>query len=226
MTMRTMCAVAAVGLFAGPSMAAVSYFLDDGSPELGLSIEPGESILFLNSFPVIAGGQYINRISCAWGRAGGGFVSSSFTATLLLYSDANGGDPTDATLALTHNVVMTNAGTNAIVNYLVPSTFVTGTMWVGFIYDNTGFGGDVFVGSLDTTSPTLTQRSYFGYKAGQINPANLSAIPSTQRMFQEESMTAQAGNYLIRAVGQPTPAPGAAALLVMGAVIGLKRRRE
>ena len=69
--MRLLLEPVLVGVIAVPALAQVDYSISDGTADLTLSIDPAETIVFLNTFPVDAQGAYIDRIRVAYGRVGG-----------------------------------------------------------------------------------------------------------------------------------------------------------
>lgn len=183
------------------AQANVEYSISDSHAELALSIDPNESVVYLNTFPVDPAGQYIDLIRVAFGRVGGPTPLNGLPVKILLYEDPNGGSPQDATLLWSFDTVVANGNSDVLNVYTVPNVLVHGTLAAGVYYKNT-FPVPVFIGSLDTTAPSFSSRSYFGF-ASAIDPANLGAIPAGQFMAQEGSGTA--GNYRIEAQGRPTP---------------------
>ena len=93
-------AVKAGGIGFAPSgwAADVNYVLDDGTAERALGIDPGEDVIWFNTFPVQAGGEVIDSISASYGRPGLIGALNGFPITILLYEDADGGDPFNAVL--------------------------------------------------------------------------------------------------------------------------------
>ena len=190
------------------SMAAVTsawggveYSIADGHAELALSIDVDETVIFMNTFPVDPGGQYIDQIRVAYGRVGGPAVPNQAPVKIVLYEDANGGSPQDATLLWSGDAVIANPNTDVINPYPVPGILVHGTLVAAVYFKNT-FPSPIFITALDTTAPSPFQRSFFGYtgELETMDPANLGAIPPGQFMAQEES--GNTGNYRIEARGR------------------------
>lgn len=183
-----------------PAAAQVGYSISDGAADLTLSIDRSESIVFLNTFPVDPNGEYIDQILVAYGRVGGPSLLNGKAVKILLYEDANGGSPQDATLLWSFDTAIANGNTDILNAYTVPRVRVGNTLVVGFYFRNTTFSS-IFIGALDTSEPTLLERSWSGY-AASIDPANLSAIPAAQWGAQESF--GFPGNFRIEARGQRT----------------------
>jgi len=190
----------ATGAFA-PARAAADYVIADTHADLVLSIDPDETLVLMNTFPVVAAGEYIDQIRIAYGRVGGPTQLNNRPVKILLYEDPNGGSTQDATLLWSMDTVIANGNTDTLNTYAVPGILVHGNLVAGFYYKNTTTTA-VFIGALDTTAPTLSQRSYFGWTGELVtlDPGNLGAIPATQFMSQEAS--GNAGNYRIEAHGR------------------------
>src|SRR3954466_15883285 len=73
--------------------ADVTYSIDDGSAERALGIDPGEDVIWFDTFPVQGGGEVINSISASYGRPGLSGALNGFPISILLYEDTDGGDP-------------------------------------------------------------------------------------------------------------------------------------
>lgn len=203
----------------GHAAAAVDYSIDDGVAEVAIATEANEDFIWLNTFPVEPGAQWIDSISVAYGRAG---IISAFNGQalkVLLYEDVNGGSPQDAVLKRSIDAVAANANTNTLNIYSFTPTEITGTLVVGVVYRNST-GVRKFPAALDTTAPTFAGRSYYGF-AGAIDSANLGWIPAGQ--FDTIESAGAVGNFRIRAHG--VPSPGACGVLALGAVMGQRRRR-
>ena len=186
---------------ASSAWGAVQYSIADGHADLVLSIDPDETVILLNSFPVDPAGQYIDLIRVAYGRVGGPSSLNHLPVKILLYEDPNGGFPQDATLLWSTDTAIANGNTDTLNQYPVPGILVHGTLIAAVYYKNTTTL-PIYIGALDTSLPTYSQRSYFGYvgELGTLDPANLGAIPPGQFMAQEDS--GNAGNYRIEARGR------------------------
>lgn len=200
--------------------ADVIYQIDDGSAELALGIDPGEDMIWLNTFPVEPGGEVITSISASFGRPGLATVLNGLSIGLLLYEDQNGGSPQDAVLKSRTEATVANANTNVLNNYSIVPTEVHGTLVAGVLFRNTT-NEQKFIGAVDRTAPTFTNRSYAGFAVG-LDEFNLSSIPAGQ--FQPLEGFNISGNLVVRAVGQAVPEP-ASFSSVVAAVWALRRLR-
>jgi hypothetical protein len=186
------------------AQAAVEYKIADGHADLVLSIDPDETLVLMNTFPVDPAGQYIERIRIAYGRVGGPTALNGLPVKILLYEDTNGGSPQDATLLWSQDAVIANGNTDILNDYVVPGILVHDTLVAALYFKNIR-AFPVYIGALDTTAPTLTARSYFGFLSGGgavLDPANLGQIPASQFMAQEAS--GNPGNYRMQVRGRST----------------------
>jgi len=189
---------AVLGLLPTLVRADAEYTLADGAAELTVSVDPSEALVWMNTFPVDAGGAWIDTIRVAYGRVGGPSALNNLPVRILLWEDANGGSPQDAVLRWATTTVIANANTNVLNVYRLPSMQVQGTLVVGAIFANTTVVSKG-VGALDTTLPTSSGRSYVGF-AASIDPANLGAIPAGQFGTMESFGTS--GNFRVEAHGR------------------------
>src|SRR4051794_27337266 len=65
--------------------ADFTYSIEDGSAERALGIDPGEDVIWFNTFAVQAGGEMIDSISASYGRPGLAGTLNGFPVTILLY---------------------------------------------------------------------------------------------------------------------------------------------
>jgi hypothetical protein len=203
--------------------ADILYGYDDGSSELGLGIDPGEDALNFNRFTVAPGGEIINSISVAYGRPGSTSILNGLPVSILLYEDVDGGSPFDAVLLRSISATVANANTNLLNDYPIPPTEVHGTFLAAFLFRNRT-GTNRFIGAVDRTAPHVSDASFYGYTIGDMNEADLSSIPVTQRGTLESLNFP--GNFLIRANGQPVPEPAAALVLVTLVPLTVRRGRR
>jgi hypothetical protein len=194
-----------------PAHADAEYTLADGAAELTVSIDPAETLVWMNTFPVDSAGAWIDTIRVAYGRVGGPSALNNLPVKVLLYEDANGGSPQDAVLRWSFSTVIANANTNTLNVYRLPAMLVQGTFVAGALFVNTT-AVSKGVGALDTTAPTSSGRSYVGF-ASSIDPANLGAIPAGQFGTMESFGTL--GNFRVEAHGR-TVDDAAIALEVSG----------
>lgn len=192
----------AAGLSVPPAAAQVSYSITDGAADVALGIDRSEGVVLLNTFPVDPNGSYIDQILIAYGRVGGPSLLNGRPVRILLYEDVNGGSPQDALLLWSLDTTIANGNTNVLNVYNVPRLHVTGTLVAGYYFYNSLFTS-MFIGPLDTSEPTLLDRSWWGY-ATSIDPAHLENIPTGQWGNQESSTSSPAGNYRIEVRGQAT----------------------
>lgn len=220
--------VALAGLAAATSFAsAASYIIDDGISEnsVGLTATTTWDSVWLNTFSLTGGDNAISSVSIQYGFTGAttGQNLNGRSATVLIYTDPTGGTPWDATLVYSAPITIANFNTNTFNTYAVPNVPVGTNFVVGFQFTQTqAFAA--FPAGFDQTAPTLAGRSFAGFLSpvgAGINPANLNAIPTANRNAIEAF--GLVGNWTIRAEGVPTP--GAAGLLAVAGLAGLRRRR-
>ncbi|MBC8107835.1 MAG: hypothetical protein H7Z14_14700 [Anaerolineae bacterium] len=217
-------AVKAGGVGFAPSgwAADVSYAIDDGSAERAIGIDPGEDTLWFNTFPVQPGGEVVDSISVAFGRPGITQQLNGLNILVLLYEDADGGDPWNALLKTSVNGITANANTNTLNVYNITPTEMHGTMLAAVIFRNTT-AVNRFISSSDETAPNLPNRSFFAFTIDDMNQNDLSSIPAGQRGPLESLV---AGNWLVRAHGTPVPEPGCAlAAIALVLPCACRRRR-
>jgi len=178
--------------------AAADYSLTDGAAELSVSVSPAESMIWMNTFPVDPAGNYIDVLKVAYGRVGGGSALNNLPLQILLYEDADGGSPENAVLKWSLSTVVANANTNVLNAYRLPAMLVQGNLVVAALYTNSTFVNKG-IGALDTTAPSLANRSYVGF-ASSLDPADLSMFPPGQFGTMESFGTT--GNFRIEAHGR------------------------
>lgn len=213
------------GYYAAPQRLAraadVTYAHDDGTSEQAIGIDPGEDSLWLNRFGVQSGGELVTSISVAYGRPGSTSPLNGLPVTILLYEDADGGAPWNAVLKQSVAATVANGNTNTLNTYAIPPTEVHGTLLAAFVFRNTTTTNR-FIGALDRTLPHVSDASFYGYTIDDMNVNDLSSIPESQRGTIESINFA--GNWLIRATGQPIPEPSCGAALALS-FSALARRR-
>lgn len=193
--------LAALCLATLPAAADVDYSLTDHTAEIAFGIDSGESMVWLDTFPVDPLGAYVDTVKVAYGRPGGPSPINGQNVRILLYEDLDGGDPKNARLVWSFDTKVANGNTNTLNSYAVPPTFVRGSLVVGVYYRNTN-PLRVYIGAVDTTAPSFADRSYTGW-AVTLDPANLGAIPAAQWGTLEASGTV--GNFVVDAHARPTP---------------------
>lgn len=218
MGLRFACVV--LGLLAmsiSPSLANITYQIEDGSSEFTVGIDPGEDMIWINTFPVQAGGEIIRSINATFGRPGLGQSHDGLVVSALLYQDSNGGSPLDAVLLQEALGTVSGSNTDTFNEFAISPTLVEGDMAVAILFRNTTAQAR-FIASLDRTAPTLAGRSYIGFDVG-LDPADLDSIPGGQ--FGTIEGFGINGNFLVRAEGQPIPEPSSIALLTAAIVSAL-----
>jgi hypothetical protein len=204
-------AMAVAASFPGTSVRAdAEYSIADGAAELAISIDPGESMVWMNTFPVDPGGSYIDTIRVAYGRVGGPSTLNGLAVRILLYEDVSGGSPQDAVLKWSLATTIANANTNVLSIYRVPEMLITGNLVAAAHFENATSVAKG-IGALDRTLPFFLERSYVGF-AGSIDPTNLGAIPAEQ--FGAIEVFTQAGNFRLEAHGRAAVDDAAIALTV------------
>ncbi len=227
MSMKIRGFVALAGLAASAVVAsAVGYSIDDGTAEDSVGVNPGPAqSVFLNTFSLTGGDTVIDQISIAYGTPAGLDPSmDGLPVTILLYSDPTGGTPWDSTLVWSLNTTIAGQGTNTFQNYAVPNIAVGTNFAVGFLFD-TAATPNRFPAAFDQSAPNFSGRSFAGFDtpANSVNINDLAgSIPAGNRAAIEAF--GLVGNWLIRANGA-VPTPGAASLLGLAGLAGLRRRR-
>ena len=203
--------------------ADVTYSIDDGSAERALGIDPGEDVIWFNTFPVQAGGEVIDSISASYGRPGLTGALNGFPITILLYEDTDGGDPFNATLKTSINSIIANANSNTLNTYNLTPTEIHGTMLAAVLFRNTT-AVSKFITPSDETAPSLAGRSFFGFTVDDLNQNDLSTIPLANRGSPEG--IGFPGNWLVRAHGVPVPEPTGALFALSTIIPYIARRRR
>ncbi len=215
----------ALALLAVPAARAdVLYSVDDGTAELGLGIDSGEDMIWMNRFPVQAGGEVITSISAAYGRPGGQVIPNGLAVSILLYQDTNGGSPFDATLLREIPALTANCNTNILNNYAIPATTVSGDLIAAVMLRNRT-GITLFLAPLDRTVPNFSDTSFYAFNVG-LDQTNLDSVPVANRGTTES--LGFAGNFLLRANGTAIPEPTTILLATCAALTygaGIRRTR-
>ena len=211
-----------VGIAPSGWAADVNYSIDDGSAERALGIDPGEDVIWFNTFPVQPGGEVIDSISASYGRPGLTGALNGFPISILVYEDADGGDPFNAVLKTSVNSTIANANSNTLNVYNLTPTEVHGTLLAAVLFRNTT-AVNKFITPSDETAPSLAGRSFFGFTVDDLNQNDLSSIPAANRGTPEG--IGFPGNWLVRAHGVPVPEPALASIALVGSVLTCAARR-
>jgi hypothetical protein len=180
------------------ALADADYSIADGAAELTISIDPGESMVWMNTFPVDPGGAYIDTIRVAYGRAGGPSTLNGLPVRILLYEDLNGGSPQDASLKWSLPATIANANTDVLNVYRVPEVKISGTLVAAVFFENTATVSKG-IAAFDTSPPSLAGRSYVGFSEF-LDPAALGAIPAAQ--WGSIESFGSTGNFRLEAHGR------------------------
>src|SRR5262245_1371604 len=144
------------------SLADTDYTISDGGAELTVSIDPGESMVWMNSFPVDSSAPAIDAIRVAYGRVGGPSALNGMAVRILLYEDVNGGSPQDAVLKWSFSTTIANANTNTLNVYRVPEISISGNLVAAALFENATPVAKG-IAALDRTAPSFDERSYVGF---------------------------------------------------------------
>jgi hypothetical protein len=230
-------ALAVLAAAAGRADAAiVPHILDDGTAEFTTGFSPpGGSVVFVNRFDTVPGGELIQSISVAYGLpgAGPGAVLPGTPLQVILFRDALGRTtPTQPVLLASAPTQVTNPNTNTFIEAPIAPTFVAGSFFVGVLVSNLPPGG-VFPIGFDRTDPDQGQSFAAFYSVpiglGQVNTIGFNPNLTTSQGLAVNSNTflrVVDGDYMIRATGLAVPEPTALGLAGIGAALALIRRRR
>jgi hypothetical protein len=211
---------------ANPDVSGDNYVVDDGSAEDDIGITGSAAsfdFIWLNSFARQNGAEVINQISVAYGSPADPRFYNGLPVKVLLYGDANGGSPTDATLLYSLNATIANSNTNTFQHYAIPNVTVPGTFLVGVVAKNMATN-NAYLAGIDYTAPTFSNVSYGGYTlvGNTLNETNLGSVPN----FGAMESFGLAGNWLVRANGVSVPEPASLAVPAAAAVLMSEWRRQ
>jgi hypothetical protein len=215
---------------------AFTYLHDDGTVENGVGItDPAggtHDIVWLNRFAVTGGNSLITSIQAAFGSPADTRNYNGIPVRILLYSDADGGSPANATLLQNFGTTITNGNTGILNSYDIPDTNITtGTFWVGVAGLNvaTGTSGTDpnarFLAAIDQTTPHVAGVSWAGFTdpGNTMNLSNLGTIPAGALGTIEGF--GLPGNWAVRAVGDVVPEPASLGLLALTGLFAARRRK-
>jgi hypothetical protein len=208
-----------------PTGRAVNYLHDDGTSENGVGISGTNpfDIIWLNRFSVVPGGEVITDIQAAIGSPADTRDYNGLAMTVLVYEDADGGSPANATLISSSNFITANANTGILNNYDIPDvTISTSEFFVAVLMRNLP-GGAGFVASIDQTLPHVSGVSWAGFAVGApLDENNLGLLGANLGTIEGFGLP---GNWLLRATGAPIPAPATLGLALLGGLVASRRRR-
>jgi hypothetical protein len=203
------------------ALGQVIYQIDNGVPndDIGFNGTGTYDFIWLNSFPIVAGGEKITDVSVAFSGTGNSQASTynGLPISIVLYQ---GSTQALATLLMEEPEVISGAGTNVPTDYSIPPTVVSGSMLVGVVAKDIPRGASYLAG-LDTTG-AYPNRSFIGdtLPGDTMNEADLASIPAGQ--FGTIDSFGIPGDLVIRATGVATvPEPGSLSLLAFGACTGI-----
>lgn len=220
MMMRVMTAAGfAAALASGVSATTFSY--DNGvttvavGPPNSFPVNPITG--WGNYFVSDAGGTLITSVSAAFGPS----FSVSTPVTISLFSDADGDfNPLNATLLTQVTAFPTQVGGSVFTTFDIPDTVVNG----GFFVMASAFTTKGVDKPAAGDTSARKDRSWYFYNPATsgMNFANLGANALAKRVDQVLPLP---GAWLVRAEGEAVPAPGALALIGLGGLAALRRRR-
>lgn len=208
-----------------------SYIIEDGTSEqsIGLGATSNNDIVWLNTFPTVAGAEKITSVSVAYGANGftGVSATNGTPVTILVYNDPDGGDPANGTLLASVPSTVQNTNTNIFNTVVIPGGAVVGSNFaVGVIMRAAQGATNPFPAAEDTTAPSLAGRSWISFDGpNAVNTSNLAATPAANRGFIETFGSTLVGNWLVRADGVAVPEPASLGLLGLGTLALVRRRR-
>lgn len=198
------------------------YTLDDGTGENAIGLTAGGNVAYLNRFNVSGGNSVVTNIRIAFGTP---LALNGAAIFVGVWADAGGGTPGAFLSGM--NGVVANASAAAPLSNVFNSFDITdvnvganGTSFLVGFFINGHLAGH-FPGGIDQTLPH-GGRSFIGFGAAALNQNTLGAGLTTYGEIGSFGATL-AGDWMIRA--DAIPAPGAAAVLGLAGLVGLRRRR-
>lgn len=160
----------ATALLAAPARTQVTYALDDGIPDSGLTYQMSTDYGWFQSFDAVGGHDTIVDVQVMWAP---GMIPPGTPVHLCVWEDpSDDGDPSDAILVATRAATVPNVATLAYTTYAISPATVHGRFFVGAYLTTDGSFGTI---SLLDYGATLTHRAYFVADApGFFDPAQLS----------------------------------------------------
>lgn len=214
----------AILLLGVPLCADIVYQIDDGSSESTIGIDPGEDLIWINTFTLQPGGEFITSISATFGRPGLGQALNGLSIRAILYQDLNGESPEDGILLQQVSGSVVNANTDTLNEFTLSPTLLNGNFAIAILFRNTT-NETKFIASIDRTVPSLANRSFVGFAAG-IDEFNLGSIPSGQ--FGTLESFGIVGNFVLRgnATAIPEPSSTGVVMLVGVATVFYRKRKS
>jgi uncharacterized protein (TIGR03382 family) len=208
---------------AGSTERINEYQIDDGSGENSVGLTAGGNSAFLNLYNVAANQQTLTQIRIGFGSPAALNGASIFVGAWAV----SGTGATARPGALLGGGNFTISGAQAAAPFTNLAVFniadinlgsVGTPFFIGFLMAQQA---SQFPAAFDQTAP-LPNRSYVGISTTAWDPANAGAVANTWGSIESLAPTLL-GNWMIR--GDAVPAPGAAAVLGLAGLAGLRRRR-
>lgn len=173
------------------------YIHDDGQSESAFGLQYGGDLCVIHWFNASGGADLIQQISAAYAHPAAPAPPVGTPVTLCIWEDPwNSGDPLEAELLTTAEVLLENPNTDTLNVYFVPETLVIGSFWIGFYL--THESGE-YPASFDSTDSLSNGLAWLAGSSvsGAFDPTELGA-----NEFPPVSMRdIQTGVFLLRAEG-------------------------
>ncbi|HTQ09133.1 MAG TPA: PEP-CTERM sorting domain-containing protein, partial [Fimbriimonadaceae bacterium] len=211
-----------LGLAAGAGASFYQY--DDGTSEGALTsgqIQPDFLVgQYLNQYTIASGGETLTSIDLVWGshldyEGAAPIIPNGLAVQVLLLSDPNqDGDPSDAQVIQSIDTVTANVGSDTFNSYaLNPVTMAVGTSF--------------FVGAYIPSFPDGYQWAPLDFDATGKSANGWFAVAPAGLLggYSSLSMFGTAMTFMVRADASPVPEPVTLAVLGVGVLALLRRRR-
>ncbi|MBX3323254.1 MAG: PEP-CTERM sorting domain-containing protein [Phycisphaeraceae bacterium] len=198
----------------GTSRFSHDYLLDDGTQDEAIGLIGGGAIMYLNRFTVTAGREYLTGISIAPGLFGSGNARDIILKVFRVNGDPS--NPANLQNIYKADAVLEGPRSDDFQKFNVggPNVFLGNAgdeFMVGFWVNS--LDGD-FLGAIDQTASQGMSWAMAGSDPNDI---------STWTIWGVIDSFGFPGNWMIRA--NAVPAPGALALLGLGGLATVRRRR-
>ncbi len=212
--------------------ASVLYHVDElgtlvNHDDIAVSLDPNPpqvDLWWANQFDVQPGGERITQIGLSFGSS----LTVGGPISLLVYNDPNNdGDPTDAVLLSRFDTTILESDSNfdEPTFFDISPTVVTGTFFIAaMLLDVPGNAGMTF----HNEPGESLGRSWLGVSTtnpGTFDPADVAGSSVDLAPATIDSLGAP-GNWVLRAIGEPIPEPASLAVLSLGGLLTLGRRRK
>jgi hypothetical protein len=205
------------GLGLASASSASFYQLDDGVSDTSLSTSgSGLNAIYITQYTVAAGGEMLTSIDIVWGdRFAVNMANGTPVQVLLLNDPNNDGNPNDSTVVQSISTTAINVGSDTFNNYAItPVTMAVGTsFFVG------GFIPDMVSGTswcaIDSNATGMGTRNFW----------QPQGIPGSTSYIGLDVFGANL-TFMVRANASPVPEPATLAVLGIGAVVMIRRRKR